>query len=275
MKPARCATACGCRNCRRELTYANNTRVVTVQVQPRALHVLYFTQELGIDYKYLRDELGDRSRRPLHRDVPRARRTSSPCRATAPATRTWPPAFPPATTCCAATIASSSGSFPASDLERRADAGAASASSPTAARWSSSAAISRSDAAATPPASSRRSCRGRSATTNPIWPPGTFPVSVAPSAAAVDFTAGLARGHRRGGRRHARQPQPAGRPAARRRGAAQRGHAPTATNRSWRGSVTARARCSASPPTRCGNGPRRAERCAISTANSGASRCAA
>jgi uncharacterized membrane protein len=40
-----------------ELTYANNTRVVTVQVQPRALHVLYFTEELGIDYKYLRDEL--------------------------------------------------------------------------------------------------------------------------------------------------------------------------------------------------------------------------
>ncbi|MEI9998995.1 MAG: hypothetical protein WDO13_07400 [Verrucomicrobiota bacterium] len=41
-----------------ELTYANNTRAVTVQVQPRALHVLYFTQELGVDYKYLRTELG-------------------------------------------------------------------------------------------------------------------------------------------------------------------------------------------------------------------------
>ncbi|MCE0498593.1 MAG: hypothetical protein LV481_11665 [Methylacidiphilales bacterium] len=41
-----------------ELTYANNTRIVSVQVQPRALHVLYFTQELGIDYKYLRAELG-------------------------------------------------------------------------------------------------------------------------------------------------------------------------------------------------------------------------
>jgi uncharacterized membrane protein len=41
-----------------ELTYANNTRTVTVQVQPRALHVLYFTQELGVDYKYLRAELG-------------------------------------------------------------------------------------------------------------------------------------------------------------------------------------------------------------------------
>jgi uncharacterized membrane protein len=41
-----------------ELTYANNTRVVDVQVQQRALHVLYFTQELGVDYKYLRAELG-------------------------------------------------------------------------------------------------------------------------------------------------------------------------------------------------------------------------
>jgi uncharacterized membrane protein len=41
-----------------ELTYANNTRAVTVQVQQRALHVLYFTQELGVDYKYLRAELG-------------------------------------------------------------------------------------------------------------------------------------------------------------------------------------------------------------------------
>ncbi len=41
-----------------ELTYANNTRVVNVQVQQRALHVLYFTQELGVDYKYLRTELG-------------------------------------------------------------------------------------------------------------------------------------------------------------------------------------------------------------------------
>jgi len=41
-----------------ELTYANNARVVNVQVQQRALHVLYFTQELGVDYKYLRTELG-------------------------------------------------------------------------------------------------------------------------------------------------------------------------------------------------------------------------
>ncbi len=41
-----------------ELTYANNTRVVNVQVQQRAVHVLYFTQELGVDYKYLRTELG-------------------------------------------------------------------------------------------------------------------------------------------------------------------------------------------------------------------------
>ena len=41
-----------------ELTYANNTRVVNVQVQQRALHVLYFTQEIGVDYKYLRAELG-------------------------------------------------------------------------------------------------------------------------------------------------------------------------------------------------------------------------
>jgi uncharacterized membrane protein len=41
-----------------ELTYANNTRTVSVQVQQRALHVLYFTQEIGVDYKYLRSELG-------------------------------------------------------------------------------------------------------------------------------------------------------------------------------------------------------------------------
>ena len=41
-----------------ELTYANNERAVTVQVQQRALHVLYFTQEIGVDYKYLRNELG-------------------------------------------------------------------------------------------------------------------------------------------------------------------------------------------------------------------------
>ena len=41
-----------------ELTYANNARIVDVQVQQRALHVLYFTQELGVDYKYLRTELG-------------------------------------------------------------------------------------------------------------------------------------------------------------------------------------------------------------------------
>jgi uncharacterized membrane protein len=41
-----------------ELTYANNTRIVNVQVQQRALHVLYFTQEIGVDYKYLRTELG-------------------------------------------------------------------------------------------------------------------------------------------------------------------------------------------------------------------------
>jgi len=42
-----------------ELTYANNTRIVNVQVQQRAVHVLYFTQELGVDYKYLRTELGE------------------------------------------------------------------------------------------------------------------------------------------------------------------------------------------------------------------------
>ena len=41
-----------------ELTYANNARTIEVQVQPRALHVLYFTQQLGVDYKYLRTELG-------------------------------------------------------------------------------------------------------------------------------------------------------------------------------------------------------------------------
>ncbi len=40
-----------------EITTANNTRNVSVQVEKRALHVLYFTQELGVDYKYLRNEL--------------------------------------------------------------------------------------------------------------------------------------------------------------------------------------------------------------------------
>ena len=40
-----------------ELTYANNTRAFAVQVQPRAVRVLYYTQELGVDYKYLRNEL--------------------------------------------------------------------------------------------------------------------------------------------------------------------------------------------------------------------------
>lgn len=41
-----------------ELTLVNNARTLTVQVQKRSLHVLYFTQELGADYKYLRAELG-------------------------------------------------------------------------------------------------------------------------------------------------------------------------------------------------------------------------
>ena len=41
-----------------ELTYANNTRVINVQVQQRALHVLFFSQELDVNYKYLRNELG-------------------------------------------------------------------------------------------------------------------------------------------------------------------------------------------------------------------------
>jgi hypothetical protein len=40
-----------------ELTQINNQRTVNVQIQKRALHVLYFTQELGADYKYLRAEL--------------------------------------------------------------------------------------------------------------------------------------------------------------------------------------------------------------------------
>ena len=52
-----------------ELTYANNTRAVSVQVQQRALHVLYFTQEIGVDYKYLRKELGADPRRALHRSA--------------------------------------------------------------------------------------------------------------------------------------------------------------------------------------------------------------
>ena len=41
-----------------EVTFANNARVVGVEVRRRSLHVLYFTQELGADYKHLRAELG-------------------------------------------------------------------------------------------------------------------------------------------------------------------------------------------------------------------------
>ena len=41
-----------------EITTANNARTITVQGQQRAIHVLYFTQELGVDFKYLRNELG-------------------------------------------------------------------------------------------------------------------------------------------------------------------------------------------------------------------------
>ncbi len=44
-----------------ELTLVNNVRPVAVQVQRRALHVLYFTQEVGADYKYLRAELASDS----------------------------------------------------------------------------------------------------------------------------------------------------------------------------------------------------------------------
>ena len=54
-----------------ELTYANNTREVGVQVQARALHVLFFTQELGVDYKYLRSRAGRGPRRAFHRHVSR------------------------------------------------------------------------------------------------------------------------------------------------------------------------------------------------------------
>jgi uncharacterized membrane protein len=43
---------------RGELSSLNNRRPLTVQVRRRSLHVLYFTRELGADFKLLRQELG-------------------------------------------------------------------------------------------------------------------------------------------------------------------------------------------------------------------------
>jgi len=40
-----------------EMTLKNNDRTVDIQIQKRSIHVLYFTQELGTDFKYLRSEL--------------------------------------------------------------------------------------------------------------------------------------------------------------------------------------------------------------------------
>jgi hypothetical protein len=40
-----------------EMTYMNNTRTFAVDVQKKSLHVLYFTRELGMDFKMLRSEL--------------------------------------------------------------------------------------------------------------------------------------------------------------------------------------------------------------------------
>jgi len=40
-----------------EVSYLNNARTLTVDVQKKALHVLYFTRELGMDFKMLRSEL--------------------------------------------------------------------------------------------------------------------------------------------------------------------------------------------------------------------------
>ena len=41
-----------------ELSLLNNSRVVSVNVEKKALHVLYFTRELGQEFKLLRNELG-------------------------------------------------------------------------------------------------------------------------------------------------------------------------------------------------------------------------
>lgn len=41
-----------------ELTVLNNARPVAVDVQKKSLHVLYFTRELGMEFKMLRNELG-------------------------------------------------------------------------------------------------------------------------------------------------------------------------------------------------------------------------
>ena len=41
-----------------EVSYLNNTRTFTLDAQKKSLHVLYFTRELGMDFKMLRSELG-------------------------------------------------------------------------------------------------------------------------------------------------------------------------------------------------------------------------
>ena len=41
-----------------ELSYLNNIRAFSVDVQKKSLHILYFTRELGMDFKMLRGELG-------------------------------------------------------------------------------------------------------------------------------------------------------------------------------------------------------------------------
>ena len=41
-----------------ELSTLNNSRTVTVNVEKKALHLLYFTRELGQEFKLLRNELG-------------------------------------------------------------------------------------------------------------------------------------------------------------------------------------------------------------------------
>ena len=40
-----------------ELSYLNNTRTIAVDVQKKSLHILFFTRELGMDFKMIRGEL--------------------------------------------------------------------------------------------------------------------------------------------------------------------------------------------------------------------------
>ena len=95
-----------------ELSTLNNSRTVTVNVQKKGLHVLYFTLELGQEFKMLRNEL---AAIPACLSPPcsAAPARVSPSKATAPPAMTpWPPAFPPQRTHSSPSTLLSSAPFP-------------------------------------------------------------------------------------------------------------------------------------------------------------------